>query len=162
MMSHNLRWSKFCGNFKKNCSYLQKVLNHDMTNSEKQNCRGDTSLQNIKIINPSKIRCRDRCFINNRVVYWYKTKWPRKSQYRSSRLRVFYKSGALEKLENFSRKYFVPKYLFNKVVGLQPTTLFKKETPPQVFSWNSIMKLRPMKNIELWIMNTSDKSCEYY
>ena len=36
------------------------MFNHDMTNSGKQKCRADTSLQNIKIIIPLKIRCPER------------------------------------------------------------------------------------------------------
>ena len=52
---------------------------------------------------------------------------------RSSRPKVFCKKGVLRNFEKFTRKHLCQSLLFNKVAGLRPTTLLKKETLARCF-----------------------------
>ena len=52
--------------------------------------------------------------------------------YRSSRVAVFFKKGVLRHFAKFTRKHLCQSPFFNKVAGLRPATLLKKETPPQM------------------------------
>ena len=54
--------------------------------------------------------------------------------YRSSRLEVFCRKGVLRNFAKFTEKHLCQSLFFNKVVGLRPDTLLKKETLAQVFS----------------------------
>ena len=56
------------------------------------------------------------------------------SAYRSSRPEVFCKKGVLRNLVKFTGKRLCESHFFNKVAGLMPATLLKKETLAQVFS----------------------------
>ena len=54
--------------------------------------------------------------------------------FRSSRPEVFYKKGVLGYFAKFTGKHPCKSLFFNKVAGLTPETLLKKETLAQVFS----------------------------
>ena len=53
---------------------------------------------------------------------------------RSSRPEVFYKKGVVKNFAKFTGKHLCQSLFFNKVAGLNPATLLKKETLEQVFS----------------------------
>ena len=53
--------------------------------------------------------------------------------YRSSRPEVFCEKGVLRNFAKFTGKHLYQSLFFNKVAGLRPATLFKKETLAQVF-----------------------------
>ena len=55
--------------------------------------------------------------------------------YRSSRPMVFCKKGVLINFEKFTRKHFYQSLFFNKVAGLRPAVLLKKEALAKVFSY---------------------------
>ena len=52
----------------------------------------------------------------------------------SSRPEVLCKKGVLKNFTKFTGKHLCQSLLFNKIAGLRPTTLLKKETLGQVFS----------------------------
>ena len=54
--------------------------------------------------------------------------------YRSSHPEVFCKKGILRNFAKFTGKNLSQSLFFNKVAGLRPATLFKKETLAQLFS----------------------------
>ena len=56
------------------------------------------------------------------------------SQFRSSHKRCSRKKGVLRNFPKFTGKHLCQSLFFNKVAGLRPTTLLKKETLAQVFS----------------------------
>ena len=47
---------------------------------------------------------------------------------------VFYEKGVLENLATCTEKHLFQSLFFNKITGLKPTTLFKKEILAPVFS----------------------------
>ena len=53
--------------------------------------------------------------------------------YRSSR-QVFCKKGVLKRFAKFTGKHLCQSLFFNKVAGLRPAALLKKESPAQVYS----------------------------
>ena len=53
---------------------------------------------------------------------------------RRSRREVFCKKGVLENFTKFTGKHLCWSLFFNKVAGLGPESLFKKNTPTQVLS----------------------------
>ena len=53
---------------------------------------------------------------------------------RSSRPEVFCEKGVLRNFAKFTGKHLCQSLFFNKVAGLRPATLLKKETLAQVFS----------------------------
>ena len=55
--------------------------------------------------------------------------------YRSSRSDVFCKKSVLRNFVRFTGKHLCQSRFFNKVAGLRPGTLLKKETLVQVLSW---------------------------
>ena len=55
-------------------------------------------------------------------------------KYRSSRPEVFCIKGVLENFAKFTVKHRCQSLIFNKVTGLRPATLLKKEALAQVFS----------------------------
>ena len=70
---------------------------------------------------------------------------------RSSRPEVFCKKGALKNFAKFTGKHLCQSLFFNKVVGLWPTTLFKKRLWHRCFSVKFLKFLRPRIFIEnLW------------
>ena len=54
---------------------------------------------------------------------------------RSSRPEVFCKNGVLRNFAKFTGKHLCQNLFFNKVAGLRPATLLKRETLAQVFSF---------------------------
>ena len=54
--------------------------------------------------------------------------------FRSSLPKLFCKKGVLENFKKFTGKHLCRSSLLNKVAGLSPAILLKKETPAQVFS----------------------------
>ena len=55
--------------------------------------------------------------------------------YRSSRLEVLCKKGALRIFTKFTGKHLCQSLFFDKVTGLRPTTLLKKDSGTDVFLW---------------------------
>ena len=55
------------------------------------------------------------------------------SQFRSSRPEVLCKKGVLRNFTKFTGKHLCQSLIFNKVSGLRPATLLKKETLAPVF-----------------------------
>ena len=55
-------------------------------------------------------------------------------QYRSSHQRCSVKKGVLRNFTKFTGKHLRQSLFFNKIAGLRPATLLKKETLAQVFS----------------------------
>ena len=55
-------------------------------------------------------------------------------KFRSSRPKVFSKKGVLRNFTKFTGKHLCQGLFFNKVAGLRPSKLLKKETLIQVFS----------------------------
>ena len=76
------------------------------------------------------------CFQWRLCVHWeiHYVKTLFGASFRSSRLEVFCKKGVLKNFENFTGKCLCQSLFFNKVAGLRPATIFKKETLAQVFS----------------------------
>ena len=57
--------------------------------------------------------------------------------FRISRPEVFCKKNVLRSLTKFTEKHLCQSLFFNKIAGLRPATLFKKETLAHVFSCES-------------------------
>ena len=51
------------------------------------------------------------------------------SNSRGSRLEMFCKKGVLRNFAKFIRKHLFQSLFFNKIAGMRPATLLKKETP---------------------------------
>ena len=58
------------------------------------------------------------------------------SENRSSHPEGFCKKTVLRKLAKSTGKYLCQSLFFNKVAGLRPTTLFKRDSGTDVFQWN--------------------------
>ena len=69
------------------------------------------------------------------------------TDFRSSCLELFCRKGVLRNFAKFIGKRVFHSLFFNKVAGLRPTTLLKKETLAQVFS------------CEFWVIYKSNYSC---
>ena len=72
---------------------------------------------------------------------------------RSSRLGVFYKKDVLWNFTRFTGKHLGQSPFFNKVEGLKPTTLLKRDPGTDVFLW-----ILGNFSVHLFLKNTSSGS----
>ena len=86
-----------------------------------------------------------RIFSNDIVVVYFIQKQPTK---------VFYKKGFLKTLATFIWKRKCQSLSFNKVVGLRPAILLKRDTGTCIFLWNLSKFLR-----KLFLQNTNSNDC---
>ena len=61
-----------------------------------------------------------------------------KTDLRSSRSQIFFKIGVLKNFAGFTGKHMCQSLFFNKVAGMRPATLLKKDTLAQLFSVNFV------------------------
>ena len=64
------------------------------------------------------------------------------SEFRSSRMQIFFKISVLKKFRNIQRKTPLLDCLFNKVAGMKACNFIKKETSTEMFLVNVMKFLR--------------------